>query len=206
MVDGNVLHVRLAEGELTMLRDPEHKGPKPGPKNRFLILYPSEDRTLLGTTTLDRSLTARRLPAPREHACAAKAEPSDLLFIDENGGPLDLDHMADRVRSWIKEAKPTRADLTSTGSLKGAFGTHCSGAASSRAPSHSQRTRIGCGSGRGTRATSCSATGRRPSHSPNLSSGTYPPGHCLLESLRWPSDGPDGPANGRGGRIRTGDP
>jgi integrase len=54
-----------------------------------------------------------------------EAKPTDLVFIDENGGPLEVDHMADRVRAHLVAAKLDRADLTSTGPLKGAFGTHC---------------------------------------------------------------------------------
>ncbi len=53
------------------------------------------------------------------------AGPDDFLFIDENGGPLRLDHMAHRVRRHLKLAELSRPDLTSTGKNKGAFGTHC---------------------------------------------------------------------------------
>jgi len=50
---------------------------------------------------------------------------ADLVFIDENGGPLDLDNFADRVRDHLRAAELDRADLYSTGPLKRPFGTHC---------------------------------------------------------------------------------
>jgi integrase len=54
-----------------------------------------------------------------------EAGPSDLVFIDENGGELDLNHMADRARVHLEAAGVDRADLFSTGPLKGQFGLHC---------------------------------------------------------------------------------
>jgi len=47
------------------------------------------------------------------------------VFIDENGGALELNHLADRTREHLALAGLTRADLTSTGDLKRPFGPHC---------------------------------------------------------------------------------
>lgn len=46
------------------------------------------------------------------------AEDDHLVFIDENGGALELNHLANRTREHLATAGLTRADLTSTGELK----------------------------------------------------------------------------------------
>ncbi len=51
--------------------------------------------------------------------------PESRVFVDENGGALDVDHMADKLRAWMREAGLDRADLYSVGPNKGRFGTHC---------------------------------------------------------------------------------
>src|SRR5690606_3949145 len=53
------------------------------------------------------------------------AQPEDPVFIDENGGPLELQHLANRARDALRAAGLTRADLFSRGPLKEHFGTHC---------------------------------------------------------------------------------
>lgn len=52
-------------------------------------------------------------------------EATDPVFVDENGGPLDVDHMADKLRVWMADAGLKRTDLYSRGPNKGRFGTHC---------------------------------------------------------------------------------
>jgi integrase len=49
----------------------------------------------------------------------------DFVFVEENGGALELNHLADRLRVHLATAKLDRSDLTSTGPLKGQFGLHC---------------------------------------------------------------------------------
>jgi integrase len=50
---------------------------------------------------------------------------NDLVFADESGAGFDIDHMAGRLRGYLKRAELTRADLYSTSPLKRAFGVHC---------------------------------------------------------------------------------
>ena len=47
------------------------------------------------------------------------------MFVDENGGVVDGDHLGDKIRDWMHAAGLERGDLHSTGPLKGQFGTHC---------------------------------------------------------------------------------
>lgn len=164
----------LAELAGYIERSPLPKGwlPKSGPRKRFPILYPSEDRVLLGcvdlpiewrlywgylhreghrrgegadlqfyeldlhhgTVALDENKTenARWWPLSPGVAEALRwwrdkrgAGPRDLVFIDESGGPLNLDHMADRVRAHLRSAGLDREDLFSKGKNKRHFGTHC---------------------------------------------------------------------------------
>ena len=70
-------------------------------------------------------LTPGVAPALAWWVKSREAEPDDLVFVDENGGPLRLDHMADRLRGHMKAAELDRADLYSKGDLKSPFGTHC---------------------------------------------------------------------------------
>ncbi len=166
--------LNLAELAGYIDRSPIPRGwlPAPAARKRFPILYPAEDRTLLGcaavpltwrvfygflhregmrrseaaelrwadldlehgTVSLDENKTdhprmwklgpgvAAALQRWRDQR---EAEPGDFVFIDDNGGPLRLDHMADRVRAHLASAELTRADLTSDGPNKGPFGTHC---------------------------------------------------------------------------------
>jgi integrase len=58
-------------------------------------------------------------------ALRGDVKPKDRVFVDENGGMLDGDHMADKLRKWMREAELDRADLYSVGPNKGRFGTHC---------------------------------------------------------------------------------
>ncbi len=61
----------------------------------------------------------------RTRELGGEPNPEDPVFTDEHGRPLSPDHMAETVRAHLKKAGLTRADLYSTGPLKGAFGLHC---------------------------------------------------------------------------------
>ncbi len=174
--------LNLAELAGYIDRNPLPRGwlPKPAPKKRFPILYPSEDVALLACTrvpfgfrlfygflhregvrraeaadlqwkdldlenetiALDENKTdhprwwklspgvADALQAWRDHRRSRaddkeRDDADDLVFVEENGGALELNHLADRVRAHLLDAKLERADLTSTGALKGRFGLHC---------------------------------------------------------------------------------
>ncbi len=53
-----------------------------------------------------------------------KPEPEELVFTDAKGLPLNLDHMADRIRDDLKAAGIARARLFDRGENTLAFGTH----------------------------------------------------------------------------------
>ena len=165
--------LNLAELAGYIERNPLPRGwlPKPGPKKRFPILYPSEDAALLRcqkvwvgyrlfygflhregmrrseaaqlqlsdidldheVVTLDENKTNHprwwRLSPGVADALRAwrdlrNAEDNQLVFIEENGGAFELNHLADAVRTHLADAEITRADLTSVGPLKRRFGTH----------------------------------------------------------------------------------
>jgi len=52
------------------------------------------------------------------------AKPSDLVFIDENGGPHDLTKLAERLRLHLKTAKVNREELFETTRLRGRLRVH----------------------------------------------------------------------------------
>src|SRR5690606_7260524 len=54
-----------------------------------------------------------------------KAGPEDPVFIDENGGALELQHLANRARDALRTAGLDRPGLFSRGPLQEHFGTHC---------------------------------------------------------------------------------
>src|SRR5690606_26206795 len=54
-----------------------------------------------------------------------KAGPEDPDFIDENGGALELQHLANRARDALRTAGLDRPDLFLRGPLKEHFGGHC---------------------------------------------------------------------------------
>ncbi len=146
----------------------------PSPEKRFPILYPTEDRALLGATkiplwarlyfgflhregcrrgegvamqcadvdlvhgtlSLDENKTDhprfwKLAPGVSESLAAWFAlrggvKPDERVFVDESNGPIDVDHMADKLRAWMQKAAGLdRADLYSVGPNKGRFGTHC---------------------------------------------------------------------------------
>jgi integrase len=52
-------------------------------------------------------------------------KPADRVFVDENGGAVNVDHLADKLRRWMQGAALDRGDLYTEGPNKGQFGTHC---------------------------------------------------------------------------------
>jgi integrase len=145
----------------------------PSPEKRFPILYPSEDRALLGCTTIplwarllfgflhregsrrSEGVAMQRTDVDLVHETVNLDEnktdnprywklspgvaealeawftlrgdvtPTARVFVDESGGALDVDHMADKLRAWMRAAGLERPDLYSVGPNKGRFGTHC---------------------------------------------------------------------------------
>jgi integrase len=52
------------------------------------------------------------------------AEATDHVFADENGVPINDDHMADHVREDLEQAKVTRSELLHASAKRGRFETH----------------------------------------------------------------------------------
>lgn len=167
--------LNLAELAGYIDRNPLPRGwlPKSGPKKRFPIMYPTEDRTFLATTAIPlwarlycgvlhregprkgEGIAFQRRDIDIDHQTVNLDEnktdhprfwklapgvvealeawfelrgdvvPESPVFVDENGGAVDGDHLADKIRDWMHAAGLERADLYSTGPLKGQFGTHC---------------------------------------------------------------------------------
>ncbi len=53
-----------------------------------------------------------------------KAKPGDLLFIDENGGPIDGERLADKLRAHLHAAGVTRNELLNAGVNRGRMRVH----------------------------------------------------------------------------------
>jgi integrase len=97
-----------------------------------VVVSPSLDN---GTVSLDQNRTEYARwwtlgpgvadALKRWHDLQGEPEPTDLVFVDEYGRPLSLDHMADLLRAQQLQAGLRRSDLTSRGTLKEPFGVHC---------------------------------------------------------------------------------
>ena len=142
-------------------------------------------------------------------AISATRKTDHLVFINANGGALELNHLADRTHEHLAAAASRAPTSPRTGELKRPFGRHCfrrSFVTPFPRPRHERRL------GRPTHRPHLRPAPRLP---PSVPLARRAPARCCVPAPRFhppfstqPPLGwaKGGPSNGRGGRIRTADP
>jgi integrase len=87
-----------------------------------LRMHKTEDDVTREPWTLGRGVADALRWWRHEHR--TETEPGDLVFVDNYDRPISLDHLAARIRDFLRAAGVDRPALFDRGKNRGRFGTH----------------------------------------------------------------------------------